>query len=300
MNNQINILKEKGIWIGTSSWKYAGWKNLIYHHDYKNDKDFSENCLKEYSHTFSSVGVDHTYYNWPSQRVLEKYNEQTPEGFRFVLKATDKITVFKYPKIPRYGALAGKLNPSFLDFELFKKEFMTPALTLNKKLGAIFLEFSHFHPGTIGSGREFVEQLKGFLEHYKSEFDVPLGIEIRNRNWIVPAYFEVLVRNQVGHVFNSWTQMPSLDGQLEAAEPFDLPFYLVRLLLKPGVLYQEAVDKFQPYDHIQEEVSEVRLSAARLVSRALAQNKKTYILVNNRLEGCAPKTIEAILAALKT
>jgi len=70
--------------------------------------------------------------------------------------------------------------------------------------------------------------------------------------------------------------------------------------LKPGVLYQQAVDKFQPYEHIQEEVSEVRHSASQLISKALAQNKRAFILVNNRLEGCAPKTIEAILMSLKT
>jgi len=295
LNPKINDLRNSSVFFGTSSWKYEGWKGLIYRQSYPADKAFNEKALNEYSEHFSSVGVDHTYYAWPTEKQMTKYYESTPPGFQFVLKATEKVTVFRYPRLPRYGKDAGTTNDSFLNAELFQEQFLNPVSSLKEKLGAIIFEFSTFHPGMIEKGSVFVERLSQFLEKIKKASSVPLAVEIRNSNWLVPQYFEMLIQNQVAHVFNSWTHMPAIADQWDKAKLFDLPFYILRLLLKPGVLYQEAVDSFSPYDRLHQELTDTRLATAALIREALKKTKKTYVLVNNRFEGCAPKTIEAIL-----
>jgi hypothetical protein len=43
----------------------------------------------------------------------------------------------------------------------------------------------------------------------------PYGIEMRNKQWLQPEYFECLARHNVTHVFNSWQAMPPVSQQLE-------------------------------------------------------------------------------------
>ena len=71
-----------------------------------------------------------------------------------------------------------------------------------------------------------------------------------------------------------------------------------RFLLKPGRKYQEAVDLFSPYNRVQEPNPEARKAGARLIKerKTAGPQRKTFIYVNNRLEGNALVTIEAMMA----
>ena len=71
-----------------------------------------------------------------------------------------------------------------------------------------------------------------------------------------------------------------------------------RFLLKPGRKYDEAVKTFEPYNQTKEVNEEARKAGAALIAEGKAKNKKqkTLIFVNNRLEGNALATIEAMLA----
>jgi hypothetical protein len=70
-----------------------------------------------------------------------------------------------------------------------------------------------------------------------------------------------------------------------------------RFLLKPGRKYNEAVDDFLPYDKVKEPYPEARAVGAKLIAegKSAAGEKKTLIYVNNRLEGNALETIDAML-----
>jgi hypothetical protein len=72
-----------------------------------------------------------------------------------------------------------------------------------------------------------------------------------------------------------------------------------RFLLKPGRKYEEAVKTFTPYDRVQEKNDEDRAAGAKLIAAgtASARKKKTFIYVNNQLEGNALETIAAMLDA---
>jgi len=300
MNKLIDKYLHHEWYFGTSSWKYPGWKGLIYHTKYSTEKSFQDTCLKEYSSHYSCVGVDHTYYNWPSAKGFLKYAEQTPANFRFVLKATDKVTILKYPKLPRYGKEAGLINPSFLDPNLFHDKFLSPLYPIKERIGPIMFEFSQFHRDSFSRGSEFVERLDQFLEKVSRTNDFKFAVEIRNANWLQPAYFECLARHRVGHVFNSWSRMPLLQEQFEKASSYLLPFIVIRLLLNPGTLYQQAVDSYSPYDKLHIEHLGIRNTVAQLILHARKLKVPAYTLVNNRFEGCAPKTLEGIFSIIES
>lgn len=299
MDALIKKLQDEQIYIGTSSWKYEGWKGLIYKETYKSEKSFNDNCLSEYAKNYSCVGVDHTFYAWPSPTTFEKYISQVPENFRFVLKATEKVSIFQYPKIKRYGKDAGTTNHSFLNADLFANYFLEPLRKFKSYLGPIMFEFSHFYPGQIETGAAFVKLLDAFLAEVTKDKDFTFGVEMRNQSWLKPLYFETLVKHNVAHVFNSWTKMPPLDEQLASSENYVLPAYISRLLLNPGHKYAEAVEAYAPYDKTQVEHPELRAAATKILLKGHQLKKPTYLLVNNRFEGCAPNTIAGILEAFQ-
>jgi len=298
VDKQLTKLSKKHIYFGTSSWKYEGWKGSVYKNNYKSDKAFKEDCLKEYAEHFTTAGVDHTYYTWPVESTFKKYISQTPDELKFGLKVTERVTIFKYPNLRRYGKYAGKLNEDFLEPKVFKERFLKPLKPFKKRLGPIMLEFSQFYPGMLSSGGEFVDELDQFFKALKKETDYQFAVEMRNKNWLQAPYFEMLAHHKVAHVFNSWTRMPSIGEQLELAKDYSPPCYTSRVLLKPGKTYQDAVKDFSPYDKTIEKQPQVRNDVVKLIHQAIKSAVPAYVFVNNRCEGSAPNMIDGILKML--
>ena len=107
----------------------------------------------------------------------------------------------------------------------------------------------------------------------------------------------MLRERKVAHVFNNWEAMPSVEEQLELeGAPVHGPLTAARFLLKPGRKYHEAVSMFSPYQVVKEPNESARNAGARMIRGGLGRRgKKTFILVNNRLEGNALVTIQSML-----
>ncbi len=94
----VQSLAAEGIFIGTSSWKYAGWTGLIYdeqRYRYRGkfaEARFERTCLAEYAEVFKTVCVDAAYYQCPSEKYVAGLAAQVPDDFRFTFKVTDDST----------------------------------------------------------------------------------------------------------------------------------------------------------------------------------------------------------------
>ncbi len=297
---RIADLADRGVCLGTSSWKYPGWCGLIYDAQrYLTRGKFSEakfnrTCLAEYAETFRTVCVDAGYYQFPSEKYLADLCAQVPDGFRFAFKATDEVTLKKFPNLPRFGKRAGTGNPHFLDADLFRRLFLTPCEAFREKIGPLIFEFSTFHKSDFEHGRDFVAALDTFLSRLPRGWNY--GIEIRNKTWLQPEYFDMLRSHGVAHVFNNWTRMPSVAEQLAIEGSETAEFNVCRFLLKPGRSYDESVKTFQPYAELREPNEDARAAARRVMERSMQKKRRCSIYVNNRLEGCSPLTIEGIMA----
>jgi uncharacterized protein YecE (DUF72 family) len=300
--DRAGSLAAQGVYIGTSSWKYPGWCGQIYdpvRYEYRGkfaQTRFNRNCLGEYAETFKTVCVDAAYYNFPSQQYSEGMTQQTPDDFLFGFKVTDTITLKKFPKLPRFGDLAGKGNENFLNAELFAKAFLKPCESVRPQVGLLMFEFSRFWPTDYEHGRDFVADLDKFFGQLPKDW--PYGVEMRNRNWLRPDYFDCLSRNGVTHVFNSWEAMPSIGEQMALEGSRTNPgLVAARFLLKPGRKYEEAVKTFEPYKSVKEENPEARAAGRTLIKEGVAAGpkRKTFVFVNNRLEGNAISTIIAMM-----
>jgi uncharacterized protein YecE (DUF72 family) len=279
---------------GTSSWTYPGWQGLVYERSYPKS-GAAARMLEEYTRypLFGTVGIDSSFYTPPTPETLARYAEHLPPGFRCVSKVWDQVTVHTFTKA-KDPARAGQRNAGFLDPDLFLEAVYEPYVRhFRDHAGPFVFEFQ-----TIGraSGLEpqaFADRLDEFFGALPR--DAQYAIELRNEEFLTPAYFAVLREHGVGHVFNSWTRMPSIGAQLDLPGAVTAPFLVARALLKPGRSYDEAVDAFAPYDRIREPIPELREDLVRLVETARDLRVPAYLLVNNRAEGSAPRTIEAVM-----
>jgi uncharacterized protein YecE (DUF72 family) len=290
---------EHGIYIGTSSWKYEGWLGKVYTPERYftrgrfSPRKFQAECIKEYAETFPVVCGDFSFYQFPSEAYWRGLFGDTPTGLRFAFKAPEQITSKVFPSHARYGASAGQANQSFLDAALFAEAFARPLSPYRERVAAVIFEFGTFSKKAYAGEGAFLDDLDGFLRRLPEGFRY--GVELRNAEFLTPEYFGVLRERRVAHVFNAWTRMPELPVQASLARAWTADFSIVRALLRQGRPYDEAVKKFSPYATVQEVNPGARQGIRMVVNKAREKKQPAFIFVNNRLEGNAPMTIEAIL-----
>src|SRR5689334_15526286 len=73
--------------VGTSGWSYKEWKGSFYP-----PKLPADEMLRYYAERFDAVEVNNSFYRMPSERILAGWAEQVPDRFRFVMKASRRIT----------------------------------------------------------------------------------------------------------------------------------------------------------------------------------------------------------------
>ena len=283
---------------GTSSWTYPAWKGLVYTRDYP-ESGASAPMLGEYARfpLFRTVGIDSSFYGPLTDKALRSYAAVLPPGFPCVSKVWDRITVHTFSKA-REKARGGEPNPDFLNVEAFRREVWQPLVThFADHLGPLVFEFQAIAREDRMSPQRFADRLDAFFARLPPEGRY--AVEVRNAEFLTPAYFAVLREHDVAHVLNSWTRMPSIGEQLELPGSLTAGFLVARALLRPGRYYADAVDAFQPYDRIRDPNPELRADLVRLVRLAERLRIPAYLLVNNRAEGSAPLTIAAIAGLLE-
>ncbi len=143
------------------------------------------------------------------------------------------------------------------------------------------------------SSEEFCSRLDSFFAELAKDFRY--AVEIRNAGLLGSDYRKILENHGVAHVYNHWSYMPSLADQHQRMERFTAPFTVLRLLTPLEMSYEAAKKRAEPYTKIVEELPEMRRETVELAKKAVGEKRTAYVLVNNRSEGNAPLTIQAII-----
>ncbi len=295
----LRRLAAENIFIGTSSWKYEGWMGQIYSRERYlsrgtlSQKLFAAECLREYAETFPVVCGDFSFYQFPSEAYWRRLFGSAPESLRFAFKVPEQVTVKTWPSHPRYGAQGGLVNSSYLDVGLFEEGFLKLLAPYRHRVPALIFEFGTFSRKSYADLREFLADLDRFLGSLPRDFRY--SVEIRNPEFLRPEYFHCLEKHGVAHVFNAWTRMPELRTQLRFREAFTTDFTVCRALLRRGRPYEQAVQMFAPYEDIKDPNPEGREALRSLIDSARRNRLAAFVFVNNRFEGNAPRTIEAVV-----
>jgi uncharacterized protein YecE (DUF72 family) len=75
------------LWAGASGYSFKEWKGNFYPEKIK-----PEEMLSFYAERLPTVEINNTFYRMPKTSVLENWAGSTPEGFRFAIKASRRIT----------------------------------------------------------------------------------------------------------------------------------------------------------------------------------------------------------------
>jgi uncharacterized protein YecE (DUF72 family) len=292
------------VFFGTSSWKYEGWLGSIYraeHYETRGKfsrKKFEAECLREYARVFPVVGGDFSFYQFPSASYWQALFDEAPEPLTFGLKVPEEVTVPRWPQHTRYGARAGALNEGFLDVRRFKDLFARPLWRHRRRVAVLLFEFGAIARSTFAKPEEFYERLGPFLDELPPGFRY--AVEVRNPEFLGAEYFSILRARNAAHIFNAWTRMPELLEQIETPGAFTADFTVSRALLRRGRPYADAVAKFSPYQSVQEPNQGARLALRKIAELSRRMLRPAFLFVNNRLEGYAPGTIEAVVDSLTT
>jgi uncharacterized protein YecE (DUF72 family) len=206
---RLFALASRGIYFGTSSWKYDGWLGSIYTPERyttrgkHSAKKFEDTCLSEYAQTFPTVCGDLTFYQFPSDQYWERLFTATPEHFIFGFKVPEDITVETWPKHARYGKRAGLANEHFLDAQALDRFFTSRLKRYGRQVGPLIFEFGTFNKKTFPKPSDFLAALDPFLKALPQGFRY--AVEIRNQEYLTPEYLGVLASHNVAHVLNAWT-----------------------------------------------------------------------------------------------
>jgi hypothetical protein len=99
----------------------------------------------------------------------------------------------------------------------------------------------------------------------------------------------VLEAHGVSHAYNHLYGMPTLTQQHDKlAQQFTAPFILLRLLTPRDKKYHEAVKAHEPYDRLVRPLPDMREAAVRLVTQAVEERRRAYVLVTqSQRRSCA-------------
>ena len=287
----------QGVYLGCCSWTFEGWKGRVYRRSYSSKRDFVSDSLEEYSHypLFRTVEIDSTYYAPPRAERLADYADMLPDGYPCAIKVWQDITTMVFPQHPRYGDRAGLANPGFLDAAAFEEFVIEPIREgLAEHTGPVLI--------CVPPARQsadpavFEKQLARFLASIPAGFNY--AVEIRDRSLFTRRYVATLRDFGAAHVINYWSRMPSIAEQLELLGGHLGPFAVCRLMLPPNTRYEAQKEAYAPFDRIVREQAGMRREVVDLCRQALESAVPIYVYANNKAEGSAPLTIEAIAREL--
>jgi uncharacterized protein YecE (DUF72 family) len=272
-----------GLYLGTSSWSFPGWTELIYKQTYA-PAELAKSGLSAYSQIplFRTVSLDRTYYRTMDQNEFRGLSSQVPSDFRFVVKAPRDLL---------------KPSPAGLDLATFSSSFLTPAaLGLGDRLGVVLLQFP---PGTNADfdGR-FLKTLSPFLRGLPKELQY--SVEIRDADLLGPQLTETLHQAGVSLCGSIHSALPNPDQQLLMVPPAPDTPIVFRWNIRPSLSYEDARNKYQPFRHLQSEDPGRRALLVSMVARALEAGRQVFLTANNKAEGCAPLTLLKFLEELSS
>ncbi|MGI9627680.1 MAG: DUF72 domain-containing protein [Longimicrobiales bacterium] len=151
------------IWSGTSGFSYKEWKGSFYPEDLP-----QTGMLEFYSRQLNSVEINNTFYRLPKTSLLEKWGATVPDDFRFVLKASQRITHRK------------RLKEAEEPLEYLVE---TATAALGSRLGPILFQLPPYF-------RKNVDRLRSFLEAVPDS--VQAAFEFRHESWFEEDTYEAL------------------------------------------------------------------------------------------------------------
>ncbi len=251
--------------LGTSAFTAAGWEGSFYPEGMK-PADF----LSYYATKFDTVEVDSTFYRTPAISTVKGWYAKTPPGFLFAAKVPQLITHEKM----------------LVDCDQDFREFLKAMDCLGEKLGPLLLQFGYFNKGAFAGVNEFLARLRPFLKKIPQGYR--FAVEIRNKNWLVPAFADALRERHVALVLVDHAWMPRPKQQFERFDPITADFTYVRWLGdRKGI-----EEKTKTWNKIIVDRTADLVEWVEVLKKVQKRKIQILAFANNHYAGNGPGTIE--------
>lgn len=156
------IMSSGSIHLGTSGWTYDHWKEVFYPDSVPKRQWFEYYCSQ-----FQTVELNSSFYRIPTLKVVEGWNNRSPEDFRFAIKMSRLVTHER------------KLKNCEHELEWFLSVFEP----LKKKIAVFLIQL----PPTLKFDPDRIVHFSKLLPN-----DVPIVFEFRNTTWYCDETVSVL------------------------------------------------------------------------------------------------------------
>jgi uncharacterized protein YecE (DUF72 family) len=301
------------VYLGTSSWSFPGWQGIVYSRAYT-EAQLARHGLAAYAQhpLLRMVGIDRGYYQPIAVSEFERYAAQVPEDFRFLVKAPAAITD---ATLRGERGAPVQANPQFLDARAAEEQFVRPALEgLGARAGPLLFQLPPLpREQAVGAAAHAtIERLGAFLDALPSQVGAlaPLyAIELRNAELLTPRLVRMLRDVGVRLALGVHARMPAaarqsaalraLDALEEEGDAWRLKGPLVvRWNLHSGFRYDDARQRYAPFDRLIDPDIATRGTLVHLVHVAIRSGQPAYIVANNKAEGSAPLTLIELARAI--
>jgi uncharacterized protein YecE (DUF72 family) len=256
---------ESGIRLGTSAFTAAGWEGTFYPAGMK-----PAEFLSYYATQFDTVEVDSTFYRTPAISTVKGWYAKTPPGFLFTAKVPQLITHEKM----------------LVDCDQDFRDFLKAMDCLGEKLGPLLLQFGYFNKGAFAGVNEFLARLVPFLKKIPKGYR--FALEIRNKNWLVPAFVDALRERHVALVLVDHAWMPRPKQQFERVDPITSDFTYVRWLGdRKGI-----EEKTKTWDKTIVDRTADLVEWVEVLKKVRRRKIQILAFANNHYAGYGPGTIE--------
>jgi uncharacterized protein YecE (DUF72 family) len=156
------------VYVGTSGWAYKVWQPAFYP-----PKVAQSKYLQHYATQLNTVEVNYTFRHLLTEKTINNWLQQTPENFKFVIKANQRITHIKRLKDvdDALGAFVSAVSP----------------LERSGRLGPILFQL----PPNLKASPEVLET---FLTKLPNAMRA--AFEFRHESWLSDEITEILRRHR--------------------------------------------------------------------------------------------------------
>lgn len=131
--------------------------------------------------------------------------------------------------------------------------------------------------------------------------DGVVAVEVRDREWLTPAFVQVLRDGQATYCMGLHAKMPRISEQLPLLRALWPGPLVCRWNLNPrhgAYGYEDARREYAPYDRIVDPDHETRAELARVIAGTVGAGQNAYVTISNKAEGSAPLSVLALAEAV--
>ncbi|MCO5142705.1 MAG: hypothetical protein M9962_06415 [Oligoflexia bacterium] len=267
LRERVQILKNKGIFLGAHSWRFQSWKKSFYLEKYEREVDFFQRSIEEYQKNLPTVVIDQSRLPSANVDFFNGLSRQLNASFYPLFKMPYDLTNKEFPIEPAFANQAGKASESYLDIE--------KALAFIERIQALEMPHARYAFFLDKEWQNISNELIDFFLTLSAQKVIAISCPL------VGVYPDWLIQG-----INNQRMIPILSFTKFLESP-DFPFSSDELVISSQLDRREGLEVLFASDAVRKKIQE-----------NLILPKRTFIYLENFSDQLAPELISRLSKSL--